>query len=457
MAMNDKSSIQSLCQAITARARAGGADAVEVVYRESAHLSAKVRLGAPELLEEAGSRALGLRVFRGQRVAVAQSSDLSEAGQGRLVADALELLTCAEEDPYAGAPPAEWLETNPDPSALELDDASLSTMDGATCIAHAIEAESGALKLDKRVDNSDGATFTRVRGLSALATSQGFFGLSQGSQASVAVSPVISDEGGKKRAGSHWDASRFFGDLAPMASVGAEAARRTLAKLGARRVPTQTAPVIFDPEAARSLLSLLASCVNGSSIWRKSSYLVDRIGTQVASPLVTIVDDPFVRRGPGSRAWDGEGVPSVRNVVVEAGKLATYLTDSYAARRLGHAKSTANASRGGASVGVGVTNFRLEPGQGTLDDLVAATPKGLLVTDMMGFGFNAVTGDFSRGASGFWIENGAIAYPVSEVTVSLNLDALLKSIDAVAGDLDTRSSLMSPSFRVPAMTIAGGE
>jgi PmbA protein len=285
--------------------------------------------------------------------------------------------------------------------------------------------------------------------------SSGFRGGHAGSYASLVVSPVADDEGGKKRRGFHWTAKRFLKDLDAAEEVGREAARRTLRKLGAKKVPTCEAPVIFDPDAARSLLGLLGGCLMGSSIWRKSSYLVGREGSRVASDLVSIVDDPLVPRAPGSRPFDGEGLASRRNAVVENGILKTYLCDSYSARKLGRA-STASASRGGGGgVGPSTSNFLLAPSATKAADIVASTERGLYVTDMMGFGFNAVTGDFSRGASGFWIENGKLAFPVSEVTISLNLDELFQRIDAVGDDLDQRTATASPTLRVSAMTIAG--
>jgi PmbA protein len=214
-------------------------------------------------------------------------------------------------------------------------------------------------------------------------------------------------------------------------------------------------PVIFDPDAARSIVGLVASCVHGGSIWRRSSYLLDRLGSQVASDLVTIVDDPLLPRAPGSRAYDGEGLLSRRNVIVERGELKGYQLDTYSAKKL-QSESTANASRGSSGgVGVGSTNFHLLPGQQTPEQIIRSTTKGLYVTNMMGFGFNAVTGDFSRGASGFWIENGELTFPVSEVTISLNLDQLLKRIDAVGSDLDPKTSVAAPTFRVSSMTLAG--
>ena len=230
---------------------------------------------------------------------------------------------------------------------------------------------------------------------------------------------------------------------------------RDSAKLGARKVETQECAVVFDPDAARSILGLLAGCITGGAIWRRSSYLLDRLGSKVASELVSVVDDPLLPEAPGSRAWDGEGLLSRKNVVVENGVLKTYLLDSYSARKL-DMKSTASASRGGSGgVSPGTTNFILSPGKSSPDEIVKSTPKGLYVTDMMGFGFNAVTGDFSRGASGFWIENGEKTFPVSEVTISLNLDQMLQRIDMVGSDLDLRSSVASPTFRVAAMTLAG--
>ena len=237
--------------------------------------------------------------------------------------------------------------------------------------------------------------------------------------------------------------------------VGREAARRTLAKLGARKVPTQEAAVVFDPDSARSILGLLAGCITGGAIWRKSSYLEGRLGTKVASELVNVVDDPLIARAPGSRPYDGEGLLSRRNVVVEKGVLKSYLLDSYSARKLSMA-STASASRGGSGgVGPSTTNFVLSPTTESPEDILRSTKSGLFVTDMMGFGFNAVTGDFSRGAAGFWIENGEKTFAVSEVTISLNLNELLSRIDAVGSDLDLRSSVASPTIRVSGMTIAG--
>jgi len=288
-----------------------------------------------------------------------------------------------------------------------------------------------------------------------MVLSGGFRGGYAGSYASLVVIPVADDEGGKKRRGFHYTAKRYLKELDSPEAVGREATRRTLRKLGAKKVPTCEAAVVFDPDAARSILGLMAGCIMGSSIWRKSSYLFGREGTKVASDLITIVDDPFLLRAPGSRPFDGEGLLARKNVVVENGILKTYLCDSYSGRKLGRA-STASASRGsGGGVGPSTSNFILQPTSTPAAEILKSTKRGLFVTDMLGFGFNAITGDFSRGASGFWIEDGELAFPVSEVTISLNVDELWQRIDAVGDDLDLRSSTAAPTLRVSSMTIAG--
>jgi PmbA protein len=459
MSAHGKEALFTLGDRIVAEARKLGADVAEAVVSEGSHLSAKVRLGQPELVEEAGSRSMGVRVMvaseGGYRVAVSYSSDTSAAGIARLVEDAVELARLSEPDATAGPPDPSLLSKESEHVDLDLFDPKVEAIDGAQALAHAKAGEAAALAFDPRVTNSEGATFSRASGGKAIVTSGGFRGYSRGTYASLTVSPVVDDEGGKKRSGYHWTAKRHYEGLLPDDEVGREAARRTLAKLGARKVDTQECAIVFDPDAARSLLGLLAGCICGGAIWRKSSYLVDRLGTPIASELVTIVDDPLIPGAPGSRPFDGEGLRSRRNVVAERGVLGTYLLDTYSARKLGMA-STASASRGSSGgVSPSTTNFVLQPGTSSLEEILAATPRGLYVTDMMGFGFNAVTGDFSRGASGFWIEDGQKVFPVSEVTISSNLDAMLKAIDMVGNDLDLRSSIASPTLRVASMTLAG--
>jgi len=454
MADQSVDSLMALAASLVERARKGGADVAEVIARAGSELSVRVRLGETELVEEAGHRAVGMRVMKGQRVALTSTSDLTPAGLDRFVADALELAELSQEDPFAGPADPKELAKGPFPE-LELFDPAMGNLDAAQAIDIARKCEDAARKLDKRITNSEGATVSRTAGSVALALSSGFRGGYRGSFASVYTVPLAEDEGGKKRRGSYYSAKRFLADLEDAEEVGKEAARRTLRKLGPRKVATCEAPVVFDREAARSIIGTFAGCAMGGSIWRKSSYLAGREGTEVASPLITLVDDPLLVRGPGSRPFDGEGLLGRRNCVVERGVLKMYLCDSYSGRKLGR-PSTANASRSsGGGVGASTTNYLCQAGDLTGEAIVAQTKRGLYVTEMMGFGFNAVTGDFSRGAAGFWIENGELTHPVSEVTISLNLDQLLKRIDLVGNDLDWKSSTVTPTIRVSSMTIAG--
>lgn len=391
----------------------------------------------------------------GKQVAVSYTSDMTESGLSRLVEDVIELARLSQPDEFAGPPDPSLLSTPDQHVDLDTFDPGMNALGAGDALGRAVAGESAALSYDARITNSEGATFTRAAGGSALVTSGGFRGATRGTYASLVVHPVADDQDGKKRGGYYWGAKRHLAELESPESIGEEAARRTLRKLGATKIPTAEMPVVFDPDTARSILGLLSGCVNGGAIWRRSSYLLDRVGSQVASDLVTIIDNPLLPKAPGSRPFDGEGLASRENVVVDKGELKTYLLDSYSARKLG-LESTASASRG-ASGGVGPTstNFVLQPGAMSREELVRSTPRGLYVTEMMGFGFNAITGDFSRGAAGFLIEGGELGPPVSEVTISLNLDELLKRIDAVANDLDLRTATASPTFRVSAMTIAG--
>lgn len=453
MSTLDTGALTQLAESVVQRALDGGATVAEAQARTGWELSVRVRLGETELVQEAGHKRVSLRVLRDQRAALTSTSDVSEAGLERCVRDALELLDLSEPDPFAGPADPKDLYTGGGPE-LDLYDPKVGDIGADYAIAAAKAGEAAALAADPRLSLSEGATFSRVTGASAMVLSTGFSAAQVGSYASLAVSPVAMDEGDKRRRGYHWTASRHMADLEDSEAVGREAARRTLQKLGPRKVPTTEAPIIFDNDNARSLLGSFAGCILGGSLWRRNSYLLDRVGSPVCSPLVTIVDNPLIPRAPGSRLFDGDGLPSRVNTVVDKGILRTYLLDTYSARKMG-LPCTGSGSRGGASVSASTTNFVLSAGDQTLEALIKSTPRGLLVTDMMGFGFNSVTGDYSRGASGFWIENGEVAFAVSEVTISSNLDKMLLAIDGVANDLDLRTSIASPSLRVAQMTISG--
>ncbi len=451
---NKLSELLNDADAIVRSAIIKGAEFAEAVARTGSDLSVRVRNGKVELVEEATHRGIGLRIFKQNRVALTSTSDMTPRGIERFIEDAIDLLSISECDTFSG-PADSSLFARPPYPALDLYDDTLGNCTADEAIRLATRTESSAMNFDPRIVSSNGASVSRTQSLFAMVLSNGFSGGYAGSYASIVMAPIVEDEGNKKRRGHYYSAKRHFSDLLSPEEIGIESAKRTLRKLGSKKIQTCEAPVVFDPDAAKGILGLFASCIGSSSIWKKSSYLVDRENTRVASPLVTILDDPFIPRGPGSRPFDGEGLMSKQNLVVENGILRSYLCDSYGARKLNRS-STSSASRSGnGNVGVGVSNFILQPQSQSNEEIIASTKKGLYVTEMMGFGFNAVTGDFSRGASGFWIENGKIAFPVSEVTISLNLDQLLKSIDAVGNDLDLRSSIASPTLRVSKMTISG--
>lgn len=449
---DERDELLEIGRKVVQMARAG-ADVAEASIGSSWDLSARVRLGKPELVEEAGQRGISLRVIKDGRLAMTSTSDMTESGLNLLVKDALELAELSESDPLIGPADPELICKPPHPD-LDLFDETISNIDADEALARATRCEKASLDADSRIQLSEGSTFSRTSATRAMVLSGGFEGAVRGSYASLHTVPVVEDSGGKKRRGFYWTAKRHQEDLENEDAVGREATRRTLAKLGAKKVDTGDVAVIFDPDAARSILGTFAGTIMGGALWRKSSYLIDRIDTQVASDLVDIIDDPLILRGPGSKAFDGEGLRTRRNVVVEKGILKMYLLDCYSAKKLG-LSPTASASRGGGSIGASTTNFILRKGDKTPEEIIASTRRGLLVTEMMGFGFNSLTGDFSRGAGGFWIEDGKVIHPVGEVTISSNLDDMLKGIDAVGNDLDIKSSTAAPTFRVARMTLSG--
>ncbi len=445
--------LRSLARSVVDMALGRGVDVAEVTAGQGWDLSAKVRLGDVELVEEAGHRSLSLRVRRDDRVAASSTSDLRPDGLLQCVQHATELLELSQPDPDSRPASADDL-YKVDDVDLRLFDEALERLDTDRAIELARAAEDAALNLDSRLKLSEGALFGRAAGETVLVLSSGFEGTRRGTQASLSVSPVVEDTEGKRRRGHYYSAHRYFDELESPLRVGQIAAQRALDQLGAKSVPTCDAAVVFHPDAARSIVGTFAECVLGGALWRRSSYLLDRLQTPVASPLVTIVDDPFRPCGFGSRLFDGEGLACRVTPVVERGIYLSPLLDCTSARKLSMS-STGSASRHGAQISPSISNFVMQPGDVSPESIVAATKRGLFVTSMMGFGFNPVTGDFSRGASGFWIENGQFVHPVSEVTISSNLDTMLKNIDAVGTDTIVRSSIIAPTLRIASMTIAG--
>ena len=433
--------------------RAGASDADAVIV-QSATFTAGVRLGGVEKLISARQKRLSLRVFVAGRSAAAATADLTRAALGRFATDTVALARVTMPDPFSGLP--EHTEIATDAPDLDLYDPAAEVPAAERALAYARTAESAALEADPRLTNSEGAEFSQDATTIAYASTLGFDGGYTSSRFHLAVEPVATADGRMQR--GYWYArARHLALLDEPAAVGRRAAARTLRRLGARRVKTQEAPVVFEAEAAASLLHHLAGAVSGQSLYRGASFLLGRLGETIASPLVTVVDDGRLPAGHGSRPFDAEGLPTRRKVVVDAGRLTSYLLDTYSARRL-QLTSTGNAFRSaGDAPTTAPTNFYLEAGQHSPAEIIASVDRGLLVTELIGFGVNPVTGDYSRGAAGLWIERGEIAYPVEEITIAGNLLEMLRDVEMIGNDLDMRGSIAAPTVKIGQMTVAGPE
>jgi len=438
---------------VVQRAMAGGATAAEAVAREGNEFSTLVRMGNVETLKESGSKAIGVRVFLGRRAASTYSSDLTAQGLEQMVGAALALAQVTSEDPHAGLPAPEQLGAIDDD--LDLYHEDVYSLSNAERIDYARRAEQAALAADKRINNSEGGSFDAADGRRVLANSLGFAGEYRSSYCSVAAVPVAQDESGGRQRDYWFSVARTLAKLEAPEEVGRRAAQRTLRRLGARKVKTVQAPVVFDPLVARSLLDHIFEAVNGDSVYRGASFLAGKLGERVAGANLNVIDDGTLRGGFGSSPFDGEGVPTRRTVVIENGILKSYLLNTYTAKKLG-LETTGNASRGLAgNPGIGVGNFFLQPGSKSPQQIIAGVKEGLYVTELLGFGVNPVTGDYSRGASGLWISGGELAYPVEEITIAGNLKDMLMQVAEIGSDLEFRGSVAAPTLLIEGLTIAG--
>ncbi len=431
-----------LAESLVRFARRAGADQAEVAFSQRVEFTVRVRKGRIEHLVEAGSRSMGARVIVGQRVATTRSSDLSGPALRRLLAGAVARARLASVDPYAGLPEKQELAV--DLSSLRLCDAAIASLSAKEKIRLALGTEELCLR-DPRIKNSFGAACSTSVGSFYLANSLGFSGSYEGSSISLGAY-LQAGEGDALVEDGWYESARHLADLPPPEKIAAKAVQRTTRMIGARKVPTQTVPVVLEPDVTGELLYLLFDCVNGTAIYQRQSFLVDKLGEEVASEKVTVVDDGLVPAGPGTRPFDGEGVPTRRTTVIGQGRLCSYLLDTYSGRKLGM-PSTGSAS--------GPTNFFIEPGPHSPEAILASVEKGLVVTSTLGQGFNPVTGDLSRGAFGLWIERGEIVHPVAEVTISGNLGAMLRGVEMVGNDFSLRHSVIGPSIKIAEMTVAG--
>jgi PmbA protein len=427
-----------------------GASASEVIMRHRTEFSVGVRLGEVETLKQASDQALGLRVLIDGKQASVSGSDLNRHTVLTLMDEAIELARATSPDDTAGLPEESELATSiPD---LDLYDTAIDLLPTEEKIELALRAERAAKGFSVQIVNFDGGGFDSASGTAIFANSIGFAGEYSATSCSLMAVPVAVEDGKMQR--DYWyDVRRKLSELDTPENIGVAAARRTLRKLGARPVPIQNVPVVFEPNIARDLVGDILSAVSGESIFRKSSFLVGQLGERVASDKLTVIDDGARPGGIGSRPFDGEGLPTRRTVVINQGRLESYLLNTYTARKLG-LRSTGNAARGlvGApSVDAG--NLYVEPGSHSPEEIIKSISKGFYVTELIGYGVNIVTGDYSRSASGIWIENGELTFPVQGVTIAGNLKEMLKGVEMIGNDLDFRGSVVSPTLLIGRMTI----
>ena len=433
--------LSGVAQQLLARARAAGADQCEVTCNEDAGLAVNVRMGDVETVEATRDRGVGVTVYFGKRKGSASTADLREDSLAATVAQACAIARHTEEDPAAGLADAALMAT----VQGEFDAWHPVPFDAARAIDVALACEAAGRDVDARIRNSDGASMNANASLSVYANSHGFLGAERATSYSLGCA-LIAGEGDAMQRDGWFSVALASSDLESPDAIGRKAARRTLDRLDPRQLPTGEVPVLFCAEVARSLVGSFVGAVSGGALYRRASFLLDSAGTRVFPDWFAIEEDPFLPRGFRSAAFDAEGVATRRSMLVAGGIVQRYVLGSYSARKLG-LQTTANAG--------GVHNLNVRANAGDLASMVRGMGRGLLVTELMGQGVNAVTGDYSRGAAGFWVENGEIAYPVDGITIAGNLKAMFAAIEAVGTDVDPRSHVRTGSILVGRMTVAG--
>jgi PmbA protein len=438
---------RTIAESLVERGAAAGATAADALYAAERSSGVQVRLGELEGLSRSESESIGLRLFVGSQSATAASSDLSDEALATLVERCLAMAREAPEDPYAGLAPADLLHRGQLPD-LDADDDR--EPDPAELRARALEAEGAALAVPG-IANSGGVGASASANIVALATSGGFSGAYRVTGHGCSAS-VVAGEGGSMQRDYEWHSARHLADLDPAAEIGRRAGERAVARLNPTRPKPGKYPVIFDPRVSSGLLGHFAGAIAGSSIARKTSFLLDRLGECIFAPGVTIVDDPLRPRGLRSRPFDGEGVRVARMELVADGVLTSWMAESASARQLG-IEPTGHAARGvGGAPGASPSNLYLAAGQRSRDQLLAAHPEAVLIVELIGQGINLVTGDYSRGAVGFMVRYGEIAEPVAEITVASNLADMFATLEP-GSDVAFRRGMDAPTVLIPEMTI----
>jgi len=438
--------LPGLAESLVVFARSSGADEAEITIGDGSEFSVDIRLGKIENLVEAGSRHLALKIIKDMKTAYASSSDLSQETLKHLIRNAIKRAAFGSRDVCAGLPPP-TTEVIDIPS-LNLFDPRIKELEAAKKISLALDTERIALA-DKRITNSHGASFVTNEVTTILANSNGFSGSYD--QTFYSLSVGLQAGGTDDKVEDYWfSTERFFSDLESPETIAKKAVERTVRQLKPRKIQTQTVPVIFEPSMTAWLLGFLFACASAVAVYQKLSFLADRLGQRIGNDKITVIDDGLMPGKLGSRPFDSEGVPCRRTTIVENGVLQSYICNTYAARKL-NLQSTGN----GDGTGVSPNNFYLVPGSPSPQDIISSTKKGLILVRTIGHGLNSVNGDISRGAFGLWIEDGEVAYPVSEVTVSGNLEKILNQVEMVGNDLEFRGPVCGPTIRIAELTVAG--
>ena len=428
-----------------------GADQADLLLQIGRESEIVVRMGKIETIKEAVSQGYGLRVFKNRKLGFCHSSDFSLDAAKTAVKQAVSLAGEVSSDEHNGLPEPVTISGIPD---TDIYDRTIAEIPSQTKIDICLETENAVFEYDRRIVNSEGVGFYDGEGITIMANSNGVNFSFPASYCVLTANPVAR-ENGKLQANSWHSMKRHFKEMASPGHVARMAAERTIRMLGARTPSTAKVPVVFDPMTGSALLSSILGALDGDAVFKSASFLADKLDKVVASPLVTIVDDGVIPKGLGTSPFDGEGLPTGKKEVISNGRLCTFLYDTYTARKAG-TKSTANARREYSSLpSIGPLNFYMQPGISKFDEIIETVKNGLLLTNLMGFGANTVTGDYSLGGSGTWIENGRLAYPVEGITVAANLLDILKQIDLVGNDLEFFGQVATPSFRVARMTVSG--
>lgn len=445
---------KSLAADLVAALKKQGADAADVYIVSSTGFNTTVRLGKIERLQQATSKGLGMRIIKNGAMANTFTTDFAERAVADLARETLEIVKVSNADMSNGLAPKELLGSYE--GKLMMFDESLAKLTPEQKLEFVRTAEDVGLKYDKRITNGNSSRWNDSRNQVTLANTDGFVGQYQWTNASISVGLLAQDEDGTKQTDGWFTFGRYFNKLDSPEAVGKEAGRRVVAKLGGRKVKSAVVPVVLDPQVGSALVNEVFGAASGGSVYRRQSYLVDKVGQRIASPMITIVDDATMTDGVASRPFDGEGVRSAVVTVVEGGVLKQYVCDAYSARRL-NVKPTGNAARGyQGTPGVSGSNLYIKNGDTSRADIIKSVKNGLYLSSMFGSGMNSVTGDFSQGATGFWIENGELTYPVQEITIAGNVTKALSSVQAVGNDLSFKlGSTASPTLLISEMTVGG--